>query len=105
MGIKHRALYQVKRKIADKPETVGGKLCLCQTGLVIERCRGLSASRSLRVLGFMQRILSYSPYGAEGRRLQESLIRSLGFSEHYGRRRGIDRCEIADWKTLPFGDN
>lgn len=48
---------------------------------------------------------SYSRYRAEGRRLQQSLIRSLGFSEHYGRRRSIDRCEIADWKTLPIGDN
>lgn len=38
-----------------------------------------------------------------GTRLQKSLIRSLGCSEHYGRRWSIDRSEIANWKTLPIG--
>lgn len=42
-------------------------------------------------------------YTACETQLQKSLIRSLGFCEHYERRSSIDRSEIANWKTLPIG--
>lgn len=74
--------------------------------LIIEHCQPLSLSLYLLPLEFIQQILSHIDrmhYGAWGTWLQKSLIRSLGFSEHYGRRWNIDRCKIANWKTLPIG--
>lgn len=65
----------------------------------------LSLSLSL-CLVFIQQISSHIDrihYRARGTWLQKSLIRSLGFCEHYGRRWSIDRCKIANWKTLPTG--
>lgn len=121
------------KNLKQNSETVGGKLNLGQVQsarllvLIIEQCHGLSPSYhpppppTFSPLEFIQQqILSRidrTHYGTSGvgvrerrgrgrgvgTRLQKSLIRSLGFSEHYGRRWSIDRSEIANWKTLPIG--
>lgn len=108
-------MFFILQRVLRKPEpfikhteTMWGKLYLYQFSL--PDCAyywalpwSFSVSLSLWALQFTQQNLSH--IDSMHFMAQKSVIRSLGFCKHYGRRWTIDCCKRANWKTLPIRDN